>query len=58
MQSPSEPLSAAEYESIRDFCISEEGAKAMAETAGLADAQCEICALYEDIATFKLSRND
>lgn len=28
-----------EYESIRDFCISEEGAKAMAETAGLANAQ-------------------
>lgn len=58
MQSPSEPLSAAEYESIRDFCISAEGAKAMAEAADLADAQCEICALYEDIATFKLSRND
>ena len=58
MQSPSEPLSAAEYESIRDFCISAEGAKAMAEAADLADAQCEICALYEDVATFKLSRND
>ena len=46
MQSPSEPLSAAEYESIRDFCISAEGAKAMAEAADWADAQCEICALY------------
>lgn len=57
-QSSSESVPAAEYESIRDFCISEEGAKAMAETAGLANAQCEICALYEDIATFKLSRSD
>ena len=57
-QSSSESVPAAEYESIRDFCISEEGAKAMAETAGLANAQCEICAIYENIATFKLSRND
>lgn len=48
------------YKSIRDFCISEEASKIAINTKSSESqvASCEICALYEDIVTFKLSYCD
>lgn len=47
-----------EYESIRDFCLSDDGVKEMAKAAGAEETQCELCAIYKDIATFKVSNKD
>ena len=49
-----------QYEDIRNFCLSKEATKAVIETiaSNKEIEDCEICALYQNVVTFKISGVD